>query len=167
MLRGRRFQFGAYPGYNPKATEHHIIAYHSLVLNEMKLRGFNVNSVWLDPSYRGAALHEAGVSFPLLPGDETIARLLKRQYRIFALTQTQRYLEECCDVIRSRTGFDIGHEVDMARIRRIAATLAQKQVDLESASFDHRSFITMTDEEATQLLRAHIESAYKDWELPE
>ncbi|QDP42055.1 TIGR02328 family protein [Radiobacillus deserti] len=65
--------------YSPRK----LFQYHELVMEEMKERGYKINPLWLDPSYRGQVME------PYEAMDE-----LEKSYPIYE-EHDEAYLEEC------------------------------------------------------------------------
>jgi uncharacterized protein (TIGR02328 family) len=99
MFRGKRFQFGNYPGILKTDNIENLLAYHFKVTMEMSKRGFNVNLDWLDPYYRGESLPE-WKNVDLLK----VIYLQKHPEEILKDTMTDSYKTECIKLIKSRGG---------------------------------------------------------------
>jgi len=53
MFRGKRFQYGKYPGCPKDITVSQLYNYHLLVMKEMEKRGIKYDHAWKDILYRG------------------------------------------------------------------------------------------------------------------
>lgn len=86
--------------YNPAR----LVAYHYLIMNEMKERGYNPNSIWYNIDYRGSALGEEilwcnhAMMLSFLDAGE-------KGYPIFP-EHNDEYLQECIENLRLK-GIDI------------------------------------------------------------
>ena len=80
-----------------------LVAYHWLIMKEMKNRGYYPNEVWIDPYYRGK----------ILGYDQEFASVLGAKYEYgFAITEEEKYiiypehnndyLKECLDNLKSK-----------------------------------------------------------------
>jgi uncharacterized protein (TIGR02328 family) len=98
MFRGRRFQYGFYPGYDPNEPVEHLLAYHALVFMEMKSRHYNIDPLWESGCYRGKNC-EPWNSFDR----GLVEHLYSNAHEIFPQSQTEAYCQDCKRLIRDRT----------------------------------------------------------------
>lgn len=82
--------------YNPE----YLVAYHYLIMDEMKARGYNPDTTWLNPDWRGSTL-----------GEETGWASIDVVSQIYHEAKTGRtiydehnssYLQECIDILKSK-----------------------------------------------------------------
>ena len=73
-----------------------LIAYHNLVMNEMKNRGYNPNEIWYKPQYRGSFLEEQDWC-----SLEDLDVLLNHNYIIYP-EHNDEYLRECIENLKSK-----------------------------------------------------------------
>lgn len=72
-----------------------LVAYHFLVMNEMKKRGYKPDETWYNPNYRGKTLGEQpNWTTPLL-------KQFLTQDRIF-IEHNDEYLQECLDNLKGK-----------------------------------------------------------------
>ena len=72
-----------------------LVAYHFLVMNEMKKRGYKPDETWYNPNYRGKTLGEqTNWTTPLL-------KQFLTQDRIF-IEHNDEYLQECLDNLKGK-----------------------------------------------------------------
>ena len=77
-----------------------LVAYHFLVMDEMKHRGYNPDNVWYNPNWRGKVLQEAAdwVQWSLVE-----SFLSKSEAGILIYKEhDSNYLQECLDNLKSR-----------------------------------------------------------------
>lgn len=77
-----------------------LVAYHFLVMDEMKRRGYNPDNVWYNPNWRGKDLQEATdwVQQPLVE-----SLLSKSEAGIYIFKEhNDNYLQECLDNLKSK-----------------------------------------------------------------
>lgn len=78
-----------------------LIAYHILVMNEMKSRGYNPNEIWYKPQHRGFSLEEQDWC-----SLEDLNVLLNNDFIIFP-EHNDEYLQECIENLKGK-----GIEID-------------------------------------------------------
>jgi uncharacterized protein (TIGR02328 family) len=99
MFRGKRFQFGNYPGCPKTITKEELVAYHILVMNEMRNRHYKVNESWTNNLYRGLT------SKPWTSiDDDRVNQLLKDHTLILPEVMTDDYKDACIQLIVRRGG---------------------------------------------------------------
>ena len=83
----------------------HLVAYHRLVMDEMKARGYNPNEIWYKPNYRGITLDfvENWVSEIDVFGLHCSAK--EYDYIIYP-EHNDEYLQECIENLKGK-GIDI------------------------------------------------------------
>ena len=81
-----------------------LIAYHILVMNEMKSRGYNPNEIWYKPQHRSSSLEEQDWC-----SLEDLNVLLNNNFIIFP-EHNDEYLQECIENLKGK-----GIEIDVAR----------------------------------------------------
>ena len=78
-----------------------LVAYHCLIMNEMKLRGYNPDQKWYNPDYRGTALGteenwgERSMAFSFLSEAEYLGRRIYSEHN-------DEYLKECMDNLKAK-----------------------------------------------------------------
>ena len=82
-----------------------LVAYHYLIMNEMKARGYNPNEIWYNCDYRGTVLGEEVLwcDKATMLGFLTAAE--EYDYIIYP-EHNDEYLKECIDNLKSK-GIDI------------------------------------------------------------
>ena len=84
----------------------YLVAYHYLVMDEMKRRGYNPDEVWRNPNWRGTALGEDSSWV----GEEYVSRIYnnaKILNKIIYPEHDSDYYQVCVDNLKSK-GIDIG-----------------------------------------------------------
>ena len=77
----------------------YLVAYHYLIMNEMKRRGYNPDSIWYNCDYRGKTLGtQQGWVNEKLVGNLLIAS----QYTPIYSEHNEEYLQECLDNLREK-----------------------------------------------------------------
>jgi uncharacterized protein (TIGR02328 family) len=74
----------------------HLVAYHYLVMNEMKRRGYKPNEIWYNINWRGEQIGEQ----PDWAKPEDVAALLKEK-PIYP-EHNIKYLQECLDNLKGK-----------------------------------------------------------------
>lgn len=77
-----------------KHEPEYLIAYHLKIIEEMKLRCYNVSLEWLDCNYRGKQCNKADL-------DLSKVNKIKNTYPIYP-EHNDRYLKECLDNLRNK-----------------------------------------------------------------
>lgn len=81
----------------------YLVAYHFLVMDEMKRRHYNPDSIWYNPNWRGKELGEANwVQWPLV---ESLLSKNEAGIHIYKEHNTD-YLQECLENLKSK-GIDL------------------------------------------------------------
>ena len=76
----------------------YLVAYHCLVMNEMKYRGYHPDEIWYSIQYRGKSL---GISNNWV--DENIfINCYKNNSLIIYPEHNDAYLQECLDILKSK-----------------------------------------------------------------
>lgn len=78
-----------------------LVAYHYLIMNEMKKRGYNPNEDWYNADYRGSALGEE-VLWCNLPLMVSFLNAVKDNNYIIYPEHTDEYLEECLNNLKEK-----------------------------------------------------------------
>ena len=81
--------------YNPAC----LVAYHYKVMDEMKRRGYNPDSIWLCCDYRGK---ELGYTQPMEFCDNIVLNLCMNLDETIYPEHNEKYLEECLDNLKSK-----------------------------------------------------------------
>lgn len=77
----------------------HLVAYHFLVMDEMKRRHYNPDSTWYNPNWRGKELGETNwVQWPLV---ESLLSKNEAGIHIYKEHNTD-YLNECIENLRTK-----------------------------------------------------------------
>ena len=86
-----------------------LVAYHRLVMDEMKARGYNPNEIWYKPNYRGTTLDfvENWAGEADVFGLHCSAK--EYDYIIYS-EHNDEYLQECIENLKGK-----GIEIDVAR----------------------------------------------------
>ena len=85
-----------------------LVAYHYLVMNEMRERGYNPNELWYDCDYRGSALGEEVLWCDQAAMLGFLDAAENHNYLIYP-EHDDLYLQECLDNLKSK-GIEINIE---------------------------------------------------------
>ena len=75
-----------------------LVAYHILIMNEMKARGYNPDPIWRDITYRGKTL---GYDEDNWCNIHTVLKFLKNNDIIYP-EHNDNYLKECLDNLKTK-----------------------------------------------------------------
>ena len=75
-----------------------LVAYHILIMNEMKARGYNPDPIWRDITYRGKTL---GYDENNWCNIHTVLKFLKNNDIIYP-EHNDNYLKECLDNLKTK-----------------------------------------------------------------
>ena len=75
-----------------------LVAYHILIMNEMKTRGYNPDPIWRDVTYRGKTL---GYDEDNWCNTHTVLKFLKNNNIIYP-EHNGNYLKECLDNLKTK-----------------------------------------------------------------
>ena len=83
----------------------HLVAYHYLVMNEMKERGYNPNEIWYEIDYRGSVLGEQPLWCNRAAMLDFLDGVEYHNYIIYP-EHDDKYLQECIENLKGK-GIDI------------------------------------------------------------
>ena len=78
-----------------------LVAYHYLVMDEMKRRGYNPDTTWYNPEYRGAALGYATAWADADIVDDQYMYAIHKEGIIYP-EHNDAYLQECIDNLKGK-----------------------------------------------------------------
>ena len=78
-----------------------LVAYHYLVMDEMKRRGYNPDTTWYNPEYRGTALGYATAWADADMVDDQYTYAIHKEGIIYP-EHNDAYLQECIDNLKGK-----------------------------------------------------------------
>lgn len=83
-----------------------LYAFHYLVMEEMKQRGYHPDEIWYHPNYRGTTL---GFQENWANDEDTFKTLITRKQNIYK-EHDNKYLQECLENLKSK-GIDLCEKI--------------------------------------------------------
>lgn len=83
-----------------------LYAFHYLVMEEMKQRGYHPDEIWYQPNYRGTTL---GFQENWADDEKCFKTLITRKQNIYS-EHDDEYLQECLENLKSK-GIDLYEEI--------------------------------------------------------
>ncbi len=78
-----------------------LVAYHYLIMNEMKRRGYSPNEIWYNVDYRGSSLEEKALWCNSLHLAGFLCAVKNHNYIIYP-EHNDEYLKECIDNLKNK-----------------------------------------------------------------